>query len=60
MSFAKWLASPDILKKADELLLLALKIQPSEIDALELDDYWFWVDVAQREVKRLNESARSC
>lgn len=52
-----WSASTETFKKADEWLLLVLKIQPSEIDGLELEDYWFWVNVAQREIKRLNESA---
>lgn len=36
----------------DEILLVVLKIQPSEIDALEMDDYWRWVKCAEREIKR--------
>lgn len=36
----------------DEILLLLLRLQPSEIDALEMDDYWKWVDAADREIKR--------
>ncbi|WP_231753743.1 hypothetical protein [Burkholderia savannae] len=36
----------------DELLLLVLKMQPSEIADLDLDDYWHWIDAAEREIKR--------
>lgn len=32
----------------DEALLVILGIQPSEIDRLDLADYWRWVDVAAR------------
>lgn len=32
-----------------------LNLPPSEIDALALDDYWFWCEVAEREVLRRNE-----
>jgi len=50
--FAAWLTVEKTFQEADALLLLVLKIQPSEIDALELDDYWCWVNVAQKEIKR--------
>ena len=42
----------ETLRQADELLLLALGIQPSEIDHLDLEDYWFWIRSAERELKR--------
>ncbi len=32
-----------------------LNLPPSEIDALAMDDYWFWCEVAEREVQRRNE-----
>lgn len=38
----------------DEALLTILRLQPSEIDGLDMDDYWFWIEVAEREVKRRN------
>ncbi|QND84165.1 Uncharacterized protein ChrSV_1938 [Chromobacterium vaccinii] len=34
------------------MLLIALRMQPSEIDGLEMVDYWWWVEVAERELKR--------
>lgn len=36
----------------DEILLLVLRLQPSEIDGLEMDDYWQWVVSADKEIKR--------
>ncbi len=36
-----------------------LRIQPSEIDGLEMDDYWDWIEEAEREVKRRNEMMQS-
>lgn len=38
----------------DEALLTILRLQPSEIDGLDMDDYWFWIEAAEREVKRRN------
>ncbi|MCM2494543.1 hypothetical protein NDN95_20865 [Burkholderia glumae] len=40
------------LRPLDEVLLVVLKIQPSEIADLYMDDYWYWVDAAERELKR--------
>lgn len=40
------------------MLLLVLRIQPSEIDALEMDDYWWWASVAERELKRRADAAQ--
>ncbi|ONU48663.1 hypothetical protein A8E62_25555 [Burkholderia cenocepacia] len=40
------------LRPLDEVLLLVLKIQPSEIAELDMDDYWHWIDAAEREIKR--------
>lgn len=40
------------LWQLDEILLLVLRLQPSEIDALEMGDYWDWVGAADREMKR--------
>ncbi|WP_267912145.1 hypothetical protein [Burkholderia pseudomallei] len=34
------------------MLLLVLKIQLSEIAELDMDDYWHWIDAAEREIKR--------
>ena len=44
-----------MLQSWDEALLLVLRMQPSEIDELEMERYWFWVDVCQREIIRRNE-----
>ena len=41
------------------MLLTVVRIQPSEIDGLDMEDYWFWIGVAEREVKRRNEMMRS-
>ena len=41
------------------MLLTVLRIQPSEIDCLDMEDYWFWIGVAEREVKRRNEMMQS-
>jgi len=40
-------------------LLTALHMQPSEIDGLDMDDYWFWIEAAEREIKRRNEMMQS-
>ena len=52
MPFGPWWASHDDLRQIDEVLLIVLRMQPSEIDALELDDYVWWAGAAEREVKR--------
>lgn len=52
MPFGPWWASNDDLRQIDEVLLIVLRMQPSEIDALELDDYVWWAGAAEREVKR--------
>lgn len=44
-----------MLNSWDEALLLVLRMQPSEIDELEMDRYWFWVEICQREISRRNE-----
>ncbi|KVN33294.1 hypothetical protein WJ63_04720 [Burkholderia pyrrocinia] len=41
-----------VLWPLDEVLLLVLNMQPSEIAELEMDDYWRWIDAAEREIKR--------
>lgn len=41
-----------MLHSWDEALLLVLRMQPSEIEELEMERYWFWVDVCQREINR--------
>ena len=41
------------------MLLTVLRIQPSELDGLDMEDYWFWIGVAEREVKRRNEMMQS-
>lgn len=45
-------AKADALWQLDEILLLVLRLQPAEIDGLEMDDYWQWVGAADREIKR--------
>ncbi len=40
-------------------MLTALHMQPSEIDGLDMDDYWFWIEAAEREIKRRNEMMQS-
>ncbi|MEC5207387.1 hypothetical protein QF022_002343 [Vogesella perlucida] len=47
------------MQPLDEVLLTVLQIQPSEIDALDMDDYWGWIEVAEREIKRRNEMMQS-
>lgn len=47
-----------MLRPLDELLLLVMKMQPSEIVELDMDDYWWWVGAAEREVKRRIDAAR--
>lgn len=37
-----------MLWQCDEALVLVLRFAPSEIDRLEMDDYWRWVRVAER------------
>ena len=41
------------------MLLTVLRIQPSEIDGLDMEDYWLWIGAAEREIKRLNEMMQS-
>lgn len=57
MPFGKWSATEEILRQWDEALLMVLRMQPSEIDALDLEDYWFWTEVADREISRRVEQA---
>lgn len=52
MPFATWWATEAQLKPLDEVLLLVLRLPPSEINALDMEDYWFWVEAAERELKR--------
>jgi hypothetical protein len=39
-------------REIDEALLVLLRMQPSEIDALDLEDYEFWATAATREAGR--------
>ena len=57
MCFGKWLAEETLLKSWDEALLLVLRMQPSEIDELEMERYWFWAEVCEREINRRVELA---
>jgi len=57
MPFGKWSATEETLRQWDEALLMVLRMQPSEIDALDLEDYWFWTEVADREISRRVEQA---
>ena len=36
-----------------------LGIQPSEIDRLDMEDYWFWVEAAERKLKRRADELRA-
>lgn len=36
-----------------------MRIQPSEIDGLDMQDYWFWIEAAEREIKRRNAMMHS-
>lgn len=51
-AFASSWARAEGLQAIDEVLLIVLRMQPSEIDGLAMDDYWFWVGAAEREIKR--------
>ncbi len=55
--FGKWLAEETLLQSWDEALLLVLRMQPSEIAELEMEDYWRWVGVCEREINRRAELA---
>lgn len=57
MSFGKWLAAETSLLSWDEALLLVLRIQPSEIRKLNMDEYWRWCEVCEREINRRVEAA---
>ena len=46
-----------MLQSWDEALLLVLRLQPSEIDRLDMVDYWRWVEVCEREINRRIELA---
>lgn len=46
-----------MLHSWDEALLLVLRMQPSEIAELAMDDYLRWVDVCEREINRRLELA---
>ncbi|OHX10534.1 hypothetical protein BI347_20890 [Chromobacterium sphagni] len=50
--FARWWASEKSLGELDAFLLTVLQIQPSEIDGLDMEDYWRWMGEAERELKR--------
>jgi len=45
------------LRSWDEALLLVLRLQPSEIARLDMDDYWRWAEVCEREINRRIELA---
>jgi hypothetical protein len=55
MLFGKAWVTKSQLESWDEALLLVLRMQPSEIDELEMERYWFWVEVCEREINRRNE-----
>lgn len=38
-------------------MLLILRMQPSEIRRLSMDEYWIWVDVCHKEINRRIELA---
>lgn len=40
------------MRPLDEALLTALHMQPSEIDGLDMEDYWFWLEAAERVIHR--------
>ena len=46
-----------MLQSWDEALLLVLRMQPSEIAELEMEDYWRWVGLCEREINRRAELA---
>jgi len=41
------------LQRVDEWLVLVLRMQPSEIDALDMEDYWRWFEAAQSHNQRI-------
>ena len=45
------------LRPLDEILLTVMRIQPAGIDELDMEDYWFWIEAAEREIKRRNAMA---
>ena len=55
--FAKWWMNDRDLRPLDEILLTVMHIQPAGIDELDMEDYWFWIEAAEREIKRRNAMA---
>ncbi|MBN3218352.1 GpE family phage tail protein [Pectobacterium polaris] len=53
-SYLGWITQPALLWKAQALLARWFRFQPSEIDALELDDFERWLDEASEQIKREN------
>ncbi len=50
--FGKWVLSEPELLKLDEILLLVLRLSLSDIGDLYMDEYQFWLEAAEREIKR--------
>jgi len=47
-----------MLGEWDAVLLLVLNMQPSEIERLEMNDYWRWCEVASEEVERRHRALK--
>ncbi|WP_168194795.1 phage tail assembly protein [Chromobacterium phragmitis] len=52
--FAQWWAPGSRLPPLDEVQLIALRMQPAEIDGMEMADYWCWG--GERELKSRSAS----
>lgn len=50
--FGKWVLPEPELLKLDEILLLVLRLSLSDIGDLYMDEYQFWLEAAEREIKR--------
>ena len=53
----KWQPAETLLQSWAEALLLVLRLPPSEIERLDMVEYWRWVEVCQREINRRLEHA---
>jgi len=50
--FRRCWAKAKTLNEWDSALLLVLGMQPSEIERLNMEDYWHWCEVASEEGER--------
>ena len=52
MPFVKWLIPEADLLAIDEELVVVLRLSLSDINQLDMTEYLFWAEAAEREIKR--------